>query len=145
MPPESDEIEGNGAEAGMEKGAGIPEDPHSTDEQVLMRRLMELLGKDGPTGMVLKGCSLRLFIRGSKDAADSPDTAIAMREAINETLCARREGRIKKSVFGFLYTRAFELAAAKGWKLDSATMKWVKGKPFNMWERRQQMKNSMKH
>ncbi|MBI5820316.1 MAG: hypothetical protein HZA88_15215 [Verrucomicrobia bacterium] len=140
--PEAEQIEGNGTEAGMEKGSPIPEDPSAYDEGTLIRRLVALLGKGGEEGMDAKGGSCRLFIRGSRDAADSPDTAVAMRDAINETLCAQREGRIKKSVFGYCWTKAFEFAGLKGWKLETATKSWVKCKPFNTWKRRQAQSKS---
>lgn len=107
-----------------------------------MRRLVGLLGKDGPEGMNKKGGFCRLFIRGSLDADNSPDTAVAMRNAINEAEAAVREGRIKKSVFGYLWTKAFEFAALKGWRFDAATKAWVKGKPFNLWKRRKALLKS---
>jgi DNA-binding transcriptional ArsR family regulator len=128
---EAKPVEGNGTEAGMEMGSVIPEDPMDASEDTLMRRLMGLLGEET---MKKKGGSLRLFIRGSVEAADCPDTAVAMRKAINDTEAAQREGRIKKSVFGYLYRQAFYWAGQMGWKFDAAKKEWTKGEKFNNWK-----------
>ena len=138
--PEANPIDGNGTEAGMEKGSPIPEDPHSIDEETLIRRLKELLGQET---MKKDGARLRLFIRGSVAAADCEDTAVAMRKAINETEAAVREGRIKKSVFGYLFTQAFYWAGQMGWRFDAATKTWVKGKQFNNWKRQKALLKSV--
>ncbi|MFZ2642099.1 MAG: helix-turn-helix domain-containing protein [Verrucomicrobiia bacterium] len=138
--PEAERIEGNGTEAGMEKGSPIPEDPSAFDEKTLIRRLEGLLDKET---MKKKGGRLRMFVRGSLDAGDCVDTAVAMRDAINEAEAAQREGRIKKSVFGYLWTKAFEFAALKGWRFDAATKSWVKGKPFNSWKLRKALLKSL--
>lgn len=137
---ESAQVEGNGRKAGMEKGSPIPEDPSAFDEETLIRRLLVLLGKET---MKKEGGRLRMFVRGSLEAGDCVDTAVAMRDAINETEAAQREGRIKKSVFGYLWTKAFEFAALKGWRFDAATKTWAKGRPFNSWKLRKALLKSL--
>lgn len=131
--PEASSIDGNGTEAGMEKGSPIPEDPMDASEDTLMRRLMGLLGKET---MKKDGARLRLFIRGSLEAADCEDTAVAIRKAINETEAALREGRIKKSVFGYLFSQSFYWAGQMGWKFDAEIKRWVKCAPFNTHQHR---------
>lgn len=107
-----------------------------------MRRLKNLLGKE--TVASKRGCTLRLFIRESRDAVDSEDTAVAMKKAIIEAVAAQLEGRIKRSVYGYLVGQAFYWARQLGWRFDAANKCWVKGKSFSMWEVLQSLKKSIR-
>lgn len=129
-------------EAGMDKGDFQHEDAQSRDEKVLMRRLVELLGRDTMKGRT--GASLRLFIRGSLDAGDSTATAEAMRKAINDTETAVREGTIKKSRLGYLRGWAFFYAGRLGWRFNAGSLSWEKCEPFSTWKQRQAMKRSVR-
>lgn len=130
-------FQSNGTEAGMEGGEFL--DKGSADEEILIKRLIQTLGKEGPEGMNKKGPLWRTFIRGSKDTGDDPTTAEVVRDALNELLYRERIGKSVGSKAKFVYSLAQAYAAERGWaycyKPDGKGA-WMKVAPFNWWERK---------
>lgn len=106
----------------------------SIDEEVLLARLRKLLGQEGDWGMKEKGNRWRLFIRGTKDTADDPTSAVAIRNAINETFVRLADPKKKpiRKLFGYLWNLSMANCNAKGWLWTGQA--WERCKPFNKWE-----------
>lgn len=123
----------SGGEAFME-GDGLTADGISIEEEVLLARLEELLGKDGAWGMKEKGSKWRLFIRGTRDAGDDPASAVAIRNAINETRARLADPKKKpiRNLFGYIWSLAMANCNAKGWLWTGE--RWERCKAFNKWE-----------
>ena len=101
----------NGGEASMDS----EEDRQTTDENVLIRRLTAVIGKEGPDGMKHKGGRWRNFIRGTANAGNDPTSAEGVRNALNELRVRLLRGDSLRSVPGFLWDYALSYANAKGW------------------------------
>ncbi|MFZ2639722.1 MAG: hypothetical protein WA117_01955 [Verrucomicrobiia bacterium] len=125
--PESGPVEDNGTEAGMKKEPDV-NDGWATDRATLIKRLEHHTGLDGSEGMKKwgPGWSNRIAV-----------CPTAVRDAINDTNTAEREGKIKTTWFRYCWARACELAGWQGWVYDKSSKKWVQmGKKVNIYEHR---------